>query len=106
MLPDIFRRQENVDLFDPFRSFMSDFDRGFFGSGFPAGFGKLMKTDIHEEDGQYQYSIELPGFSKDQIEISLEDGALLVKADKVDTKEEKDKKGQIIHQERYSGSVS
>ena len=106
MLPDIFRRQENLDLFDPFKSLMSEFDRNFLGSGLMAGFGKMMKTDIHEEDGQYQFSIELPGFSKDQIEISLEDGELLVKADKVDTREDKDKKGQIIHQERYSGSVS
>ena len=64
MLPDIFRRQENIDFFDPFRSIMSEFDRNFLGNGFAAGFGKMMKTDIHEEADSISSLSSSPSFPR------------------------------------------
>lgn len=37
-----------------------------------------MKTNIRELDGSYELDIEVPGFTKDQIRISLENGYLSV----------------------------
>lgn len=65
-----------------------------------------MKTDIRQEDGNYVLDMELPGFNKEDIRIDLNNGYLNVEAVKNSNTEEKDKKGNIIRQERYSGSCS
>ena len=49
--------------------------------------------------------IDLPGFKKDQIALHLENGYLTVSAEKGLDKDEKDKRGKMIRQERYSGSM-
>ena len=67
--------------------------------------GRLMKTDVHEKDGQYDMDIDLPGFKKEDIKVELHDGYLQVSAVKGLNEEEKDEKGKLIHQERYSGSM-
>ncbi len=87
----------------------------FFGSLFEGRdplFGKharnLMKTDIHETDDakSYKFAIELPGFKKDEISLNVKDGYLTVSASKGLDKDEEDKKGRILRQERYSGACS
>ena len=40
-----------------------------------------MKTDIKETDAGYELEIDLPGFQKDQIELTLENGYLNVAAE-------------------------
>ena len=67
--------------------------------------GRLMKTDVHEKDGQYDMDIDLPGFKKEEIKVELHDGYLQVSAVKGLNEEEKDEKGKLIRQERYSGSM-
>ena len=64
-----------------------------------------MKTDVHEKDGQYDMDIDLPGFKKEDIKVELHDGYLQVSAVKGLNEEEKDEKGKLIRQERYSGSM-
>ena len=49
--------------------------------------------------------MDLPGFKKDQVELSLENGYLTVTANKGFDKDEKDKQGRMIRQERYAGSM-
>ena len=48
-----------------------------------------MRTDIKETDAGYLLEIEMPGFKKDQIHVSLEDGYLTVSGEKATGKEEK-----------------
>ena len=87
------------------------FDNGFFGSHNPL-FGKnarnLMKTDIRETDDAkaYRLAVELPGFKKDEISLDLRDGYLTISAEKGLDKDEENKKGRILRQERYAGSCS
>ena len=38
--------------------------------------GHLMKTDIRETDEGYEIMIDLPGFKKEEVKASLEDGYL------------------------------
>ncbi len=66
---------------------------------------QVMKTDVHELDGGYEVDIDLPGFKKDEISLDLENGYLSVSAAKGLKEEEKDKKGKLVRQERYSGSM-
>jgi HSP20 family protein len=73
-------------------------------------FGKhakdLMKTDIRENDNGYEMDVDLPGFDKSEIKAELNEGYLTISAAKGQNKEEKDKKGRMIRQERYTGSMT
>ena len=65
----------------------------------------LMKTDIKELEGGYELEMDLPGFTKDEIKVSLENGYMTVSAAKGLDKDEQDKKtGRYIRKERYAGS--
>ncbi len=66
---------------------------------------RLMKTDVREHDEGYEVDIDLPGFNKEEIHLDLKGGYLTVSAAKELDKEENSKKGRIIRQERYSGSM-
>ena len=66
---------------------------------------RLMKTDVHEHENGYEVDIDLPGFKKEDIQLGLENGYLTVSANKGVDKSEKDAKGKVIRQERYSGSM-
>ena len=66
----------------------------------------LMKTDVRETEDTYEVDIDLPGFKKDEISVDLKDGYLTVSAAKGLDKDEQDKKGRYIRQERYAGSCS
>ena len=59
----------------------------------------------HEHDDHYEVDIDLPGFKKEEIGLELNNGYLIVSANKGLDKDEKDKKGKLIRQERYSGSM-
>ena len=103
MLPSIF----GESLFDdwmgfPFRGFESDVDRKLYGKHA----AHVMKTDLKVHDDGYELKVDLPGFKKDQIELQLENGYLTITAAKGLEEEDTDKKGRIVHQERYSGSMS
>ena len=103
MLPSIF----GGNLFDEF--FDDSFDRAFFGGRNPL-YGKreknLMKTVVREVENHYEVDIDLPGFKKDEVNVELQDGYLTVSASKGLDKDQKDKEGRYIRQERYSGTCS
>jgi HSP20 family molecular chaperone IbpA len=65
----------------------------------------LMKTDVQEHENGYEVDIDLPGFKKEDISLELEDGTLTVKASKGLEENKEDKKGRLIRQERYTGSM-
>ena len=64
----------------------------------------LMRTDIRELEGNYVLDIELPGFEKKDIKLSLEDGYLTVSAERRGN-EKKENRGTILT-ERFYGTVS
>ena len=104
MMPSIF----GESLFDD--DWMDfPFEREFFGRKNPL-YGKhaknMMKTDVRETENGYEVDIDLPGFKKDEINAKLENGYLTVSASKGLDKDEKDKEGKYIRQERYAGAMS
>ena len=65
----------------------------------------LMKTDIREKDDSYELEMDLPGFTKDEVKASLENGYLTISAAKGLDKDEKEKEtGKYIRRERYAGA--
>ena len=96
-------------MFDDWMDSFDNFDRYFFGKKNPL-YGKhaknMMKTDVKETDDSYEVDIDLPGFKKDEINATLEDGYLTISAAKGLDKDEKDKKGKYIRKERYAGAMS
>ena len=103
LMPSIF----GEDLFD---SFMKEFpfydnrdmkkaERKLYGHR-----GKnLMKTDIKETEAGFELEMDLPGFRKEEIKASVENGYLTVSASKGLNEEEKES-GNYIRRERYAGS--
>jgi len=87
-------RNEDFDLFDDV------FNRPFFKQE------PLMKTDVEEKDGNYILKMDLPGYDKEDIRISLYNGNLSIQAQSHREKEEKDAKGKVIRKERFSGNCS
>ena len=103
MLPSIF----SENLFDDF--FGDSFEKNFFGEHNPL-YGtrakNLMKTDVKETESGYEVAVDLPGFKKDEVNVELNDGYLTISAAKGLDRDERDKKGRYIRQERYSGACS
>ena len=94
------------DLFDDFFDFPTfrDFDkvdRKLYGKHANG----LMKTDVRENEGNYELDIDLPGFKKDEISLTLDNGYLIVGAAQTVIEDEKDSKGKMLRQERYSGAM-
>jgi HSP20 family protein len=67
---------------------------------------RVMKTDVKEKDNGYEVAIDLPGFKKEEVKAELKDGYLTISAAKGLDKDEKDKDGKYIRQERYTGNMS
>ena len=103
MLPSIFHENLFDDWFD------DAFEKSFFGERNPL-YGKhaknLMKTDVKETRDSYKLAIDLPGFKKDEVKVELKDGYLTVSASKGLDKDEEDREGRFIRQERYAGACS
>ena len=66
----------------------------------------ILKTDVREKDGKYILEVEVPGYKKDEVSISLFNGNLTISAARTSSNEETDDKGRILRQERFSGSTS
>ena len=102
MLPSIFGENLFDDFFsDPFEMMVPTRN---------ALYGKhgknLMKTDVRETENSYELDIDLPGFKKDEVNVELKDGYLTISAAKGLDKDESDKNGKFIRQERYTGACS
>lgn len=63
----------------------------------------LMKTDVKEGKDGYELVMELPGFKKDEIKVSFEEGYLTVDAAK-NAEEDVEKNEKYICRERFSGA--
>ena len=102
LMPSIFRENLFDDWFDfPDFGDLDRTERKLYGRHAD----RLMKTDVHEHEDHYEVDIDLPGFAKDEITIELKDGYLTISAAKGLDKDENDKKGKLIRQERYAGAM-
>ena len=86
--------------FDLFRDFFEGDDF------FPVrGQSQIMKTDIKEKKDKYVIEMDLPGYEKENINLSLKDGYLEVSA-KVEKEESSDEHERYVQKERFYGECS
>ena len=65
-----------------------------------------MRTDIRKVGDNYQIEVELPGFSKEDIKINLDNGYLTISARREHARDEQGDDETIIRSERYFGEIS
>ncbi|MCI2047663.1 MAG: Hsp20/alpha crystallin family protein [Faecalibacterium sp.] len=99
MMP--FARRGAVTNYNPFRDF-ENMERQFFGTNNLAEF----KTDILDQGDHYELRADLPGFKKEDINLSLDDNTLTINAERHSEWEDKDKQGSFVRCERSYGSYS
>mgnify|MGYP004477800265 FL=1 len=87
------RNNEGNDL-----DFLDDAFNSFFKPMFYEEKFNTMKTDIKETETGYVMDIEVPGFDKKDVNISLKDGYLTITAEKKESEE--DKKHNYLRKER------
>ena len=88
-------RRNNFDLFDDF--FRDDF--------FSKKESSLMKTDIKESKDKYTIEMDLPGYEKNNINLSLKDGYLSISA-KVEKEANENEEEKFVRRERFYGECS
>lgn len=96
-----YSRKRNVTFYNPFED-LEEMQRRFFGENAVRDF----KTDIRDNGESYLLEAELPGFKKEDIAVNLEGDTLTIRAERSDSTEEKDSKGNYIKRERVYGSFS
>ena len=102
LLPSIFGENVFDDLLDmPVFGGFPEMDRKLLGNSAR----DLMKTDIREHEDSYDMSVDLPGFKKEEIQLKLQNGCLIISAAKEHDDECKNDDGKIIRRERYAGSM-
>ena len=91
---------------DPMYNIFNEMFRSPFVSGTndSTGSSKLMKTDIVEKENGFCIEMELPGFSRDDIQAELKDGYLTVTASTNKESESKDNNGKYLRRERFQGT--
>ena len=105
LLPSIFGENLFDDFFDDVPFFDNRAENQIEKKLYGRHAHNVMKTDIKETDDNYELIVDLPGFKKDEIKVSLEDGYLTIEAAKgLDEDEQEKKKGKYIRKERYAGA--
>ncbi len=93
-----------LSLYRKNRDFFEDFFNDF-RVATPNTITGMMKTDIKETDTSYKLAIELPGYDKDNIKVSIDDGYLVIEAETKKETEEKDNTDKFLRRERYYGTM-
>lgn len=108
LMPSIFGENLFDDFFNDFPFFYDDksfknVEKNLYGHRA----NQVMKTDVKELDHGYELMIDLPGFKKEELNATLQNGYLTISAQKGLDKDEKDQEtGHYIRRERYAGACS
>ncbi len=62
-----------------------------------------MSTDISDCGDSYKIEMDLPGFSKDDVNAELKDGYLTIHASRTESKDDSDEEKHYICKERFTG---
>ena len=100
---------------DPFLAMRREmnrlFDDVFGGFGLPTAFGPALrqmpvapKIDVSETDNEIQVTAEMPGIDQNDVEVLLEDDRLIIRGEKKEEREDKDRNYHV--RERVQGAFS
>lgn len=66
--------------------------------------GMGMGVDLTESDADFVLKAEIPGVSKEDISVEVDDNIVTIRANKEQNKEDKNE-GRVIRQERFWGQI-
>lgn len=101
MANDLTRRNNFLDNMMNMRNWMND---DLFSDFAPVE--DHMKTDIKENDQQYDVKIDMPGFDKKDIHINYANNILTITGHRDTFSDSSDKDGHLLHSERRYGQMS
>lgn len=83
----------NLIRWDPFAE-LSALQKQFFGDDFMTPFKgvNIPTTDVYTKDNQLKVEAHLPNFEQDDVNIQIENNALVISAERHEKEEDKDKK--------------
>ena len=83
----------NLIRWDPFAE-LSALQKQFFGDDWMTPFKgvNIPTTDVYTKDNQLKIEAHLPNFEQDDVNIQVEDNALVISAERHEKEEDKDKK--------------
>lgn len=89
---------------DPFARDMDDFFKGFFMTPMAVNSSAAgqFPVDVSEDDTQYTVRAEIPGYKKDDIQVSVSGDQVSISAETKQEKEEK-KGSEVVWKECYYG---
>lgn len=85
-------------------SFPGNLFESILNNSFMAGFNTSMRSDIKETNQEYILEVEIPGFSKENINVECQDGLLTISA--INTQDTDDNTANYVRQERQFGKIS
>ncbi|MFA9477083.1 Hsp20/alpha crystallin family protein [Phycisphaerales bacterium AB-hyl4] len=90
----------------PFDLLQREIDRAFdraWGNAPDAGYGGVASypVDIHEDANNVIVEAELPGFTKQNIDVTMEQGVLTINAHR-EMKQDQEKTERYLHERRYT----
>ncbi len=97
LTPFAYRQNNFMKVFD-------DFEKNFF-KGFESE-ALNIRTDILDKGDKFMLLAELPGYTKEDISIDVNENRLTINASHNEENEEKDAGGNFIRRERRYGSFS
>lgn len=65
-----------------------------------------MPVDVAERDGTYEIKADLPGLSKDEINVRIDGNLVQIDAQAAQAKDEKASNDKILRCERFRGTIS
>lgn len=97
--------RNNENYFNPFSD---DFFRAFFGEDFANGMlsaERPLKVDIRDEGDRYLLEADMPGVSRENVHVDVNDGVMTISAEVNESKESTDN-GRYVYRERRYGRTS
>jgi HSP20 family protein len=101
-----FSRGRNRGALTPLQMMRSFFDEPFFSDFgiWPFSWSGGIRADVKDAGNEYLVEAEMPGLTKDQINIDVNDGLLTISAN--EETEQKEEKDNYIYRERRWGRMS
>ena len=97
--------RNNENYFNPFSD---DFFRAFFGDDFANGMlsaERPLKVDIRDEGDRYLLEADMPGVSRENVHVDVNDGVMTISAEVNESKDSTDN-GRYVYRERRYGRTS
>lgn len=79
---------------------MNDMIDDFFKSGLDNAIYDSFKVDVEKEADKYVVTADLPGMTKENVDVEVEEGVLTISVHQEEETEESDKEKNYLHRER------